>query len=167
MIFHLNIAEGQAISARWRLLAHKHLLQPPPHSRSLVKRLASVLEETGSFSSAERPRELVQSVALQGIETIIKLSVRLESAFMVEVTSSDLSLLFEAPDAMFDDERMIDEFGPGKCPPGRRDRIAGTTEVGVRKRVSGRAGKGCVTKVLLKAKVVLERDVCEVTGDHT
>ena len=107
--------------------------------------------------SAQQSIELVQVVALQEIGEIIQLCLRLESAFMVEVTSSDLSLLFEARNTVFDSARMTNEFG--SAPLGSRDRIVGTTEVGVGKSTSGKAGKGRQMKVLLKAKVVLEKDV--------
>ena len=97
---------------------------------------------------------------LEGIETIIQLSLRLELAFKVEVTSKDMSLLFEAPGTTFNDARMIDEFGPdGGSTPGRRDIIAGTTEVGVGKSMCGRAGESRRTEILLKTKVVLEKDI--------
>lgn len=128
-----------------------------------MERLAKVLNDTGSFSSTQQSLELVQIVALKGIETIIQLAQFLESAFMVDVTSSDMSLLFEAPDTVFDDARMIDEFGSGgPFVPGRQDRIVGTTEVGVGKSISG-AGKSRRTQILLKTKVVLRKDV---VGDN-
>jgi hypothetical protein len=101
-------------------------------------------------------------VALRGIETIIRLCLRLEFAFMVEVTSSDLTLLFEAPDTVFDATRMTNEFGSDDTStPGRRDRVAGTTEVGVGKSVCGRKGECRSVDILLKTKVVLEKDVVE------
>ena len=160
MIFHLRILEGQAICARWRLLAHKYLPRPPPHSGPVVNLLASLLEQTGSFASTQQSIALVQVVALQEIGEIIQLCLRLETAFMVEVTSSDLSLLFEAPNAVFDGARMTNEFGSDiSSPLGSRNGIVGTTEVGVGKSTSGRAGKSRQMKVLLKAKVVLEKDV--------
>ena len=94
-------------------------------------------------------------MALKGIETIDKLALRLESVFMVEVTSSDISLLSETPHVVFDKTRMTNEFGSDEVSAsGRRDRVAGTTEVGVGKNMYG--GRG---EVLLKPKVVLERDV--------
>ena len=79
---------------------------------------------------------------------------------MVDVTSSDMALLFEAPDTVFDAARMANEFGSdGPSVPGRRDRILGTTEVGVRKSISGGTGKSRRTQILLKTKVVLRKDV--------
>jgi len=148
------ITEGQAISARWRSLTHSYLLQPPPHSASVVGQLANVLYETGSFSSTQQSFDFVQTVALKGIESIVRLSQSLESAFMVEVTSSDMSLLFEAPGTEFDGARMIDEFESG-----RQDKVVGVTEVGVRKSVCGGPGEGRRVEILLRTKVVLEKDV--------
>ncbi|KAF9783734.1 hypothetical protein BJ322DRAFT_1109583 [Thelephora terrestris] len=155
----LSASEGQAICARWRLLAHKYLPRPPLHSGPVVNRLANVLDETGSFSSAQQSIKLVQDVALQEIEKIIQLSQGLESAFMTEITSSDVSLLSEAPGTVFLDARMVNEFGSDISSNLRScNRIVGTTEVGVGKGTSG-GGKTRHTKVLLKTKVVLEKDV--------
>ena len=157
--------EGQAISARWRSLTHSYLPRLPPKSALLVERVAKVLCYTGSFSSFERSLEFVQAIALDAIEAIVRLSLRLESAFMVEVTSSDMSLLFEGPGTVFDDARMTSEFrSSGVSTPGRQDRIAGTTGVGVRKSVCEGAGKGHRTQILLKTTVVLERDVVDSQG---
>jgi hypothetical protein len=125
-----------------------------------VEELANILGSTGSFSSAQQSLQLVQAVALEGIETIIRLSQRLELAFMVEIISSDMYLLFEAPDTTFDDAKMTNEFGSDEAStPERRDRVAGTTEVGVMKSVCGRLGEGRRVKILLRTKVVLEKDV--------
>ena len=124
-----------------------------------MEQVANVLGNTGSFSSTQQSLEFVQTVALEGIDSIIRLLQRLEFAFMVEVTSSDMVLLFEAPDTVFDDARMADEFESDDTTTSeRQDRIAGTTEVGVGKSISEGAGKG-PTEILLKTKVVLERDV--------
>ena len=156
-----HITEGQAISARWRTLTHNHISRPPPHSALLVEQLAKVFNETGSFSSAQQSLEFVKRVALEEIESIIQLSLRSELAFRVEVMSSDMTLLFEAPGAVFDDTRMTNEFGSDGTPnPEGRDRIAGTTEVGVLKSVL-EPGESRRTLVLLKTKVVLEKDVAE------
>jgi len=122
--------------------------------------LASVLDHTGSFSSTRRSLNFVRSVALDGIETIIQHALRLEFAFKVEVTSSDMALLFEAPGTVFDDTTMINDIGSdGASTPGGQDWVAGTTEVGVRKRVCGAGQKSPRTEILLKTKVVLEKDV--------
>jgi hypothetical protein len=124
-----------------------------------VKELADILDSTGSFSSAQQPLQLVQAVALEGIETIVRLCLRLELAFMVEVISSNMHLLVEAPDTVFDDARMTNEFeSDGTSIPEKRDRVAGTTEVGVWKNIYGRPGESRRAKILLKAKVVLEKD---------
>jgi len=158
-----RILEGQAISARWRSLTHSYLSEPPPHSASIVKRVADVLWITGSFSSPQRSIDLVKTVALSGLETIDRLALRLDTAFMVEVASSDMSLVFETPLTVFDETRMTNEFGSDEAStPGRRDKVAGTTEVGVKQSVCGGRDKGRRTEVLLKTKVVLEKDVVDL-----
>ena len=83
---------------------------------------------------------------------------------MVDITSSDMRLLFEAPSTSFDDKRMSKECDEESTPGGQVMKVAGTTEVGVEKTVyerrgEGRPGEGRCTTVLLKAKVVLEEDV--------
>jgi len=80
---------------------------------------------------------------------------------MVDVISSDMFLLFEAPGTAFDGARMADECkSRGASKHGRRDyRIAGTIEVGVGSSVWGGPGETRRTKILLKPKVVLETDV--------
>ena len=98
-----------------------------------MEQVANVLGNTGSFSSTQQSLEFVQAVALEGIDSIIRLLQRLEFAFMVKVTSNDMVLLFEAPDTVFDDERMADKFESDGATTERQDRIAGTTEVGVGK----------------------------------
>jgi len=154
VIHNSPATEGQAISARWRSLTHSYLLRPPPHTASLMEELANVLYETGSFSSTQKSLDFVQTVAFKGIESIARLSLSLESAFMIEVTSSDMSLMFEIPDTEFDGARMVDEFESG-----RQDKVVGVTEVGVKKSVCGRPGEGRRVEILLKTKVVLEKDV--------
>ena len=140
-------------------MAHSHLLQPPPHPALLMEELAHVLDHTGSFPSTQQSLDFVRAVALEGIETIIRHAMRSESAFKVDVTSSDMFLIFEAPGTIFDDARMTNEFGSDGAPaPERQDRIAGTTEVGVGKSVCG-AGKSRHKEILLKTKVVLEKDI--------
>jgi hypothetical protein len=79
---------------------------------------------------------------------------------VVEVISRDTYLLVEAPHTVFDDARMTDEYGSdGASTSGRQDMVAGTTEVGVGKSMCGGPGKGRHVEILLKTKVVLEKDV--------
>ena len=99
-------------------------------------------------------------MALEGIESIIQLAIRLEFAFLVEVTSSEVFLLYGIPGTRFDDVTMTDEFGSGSTyTHGRQDEVAGTTEVGVGKSICGKTGEDRRMGILLKTKVVLEKDV--------
>ena len=79
---------------------------------------------------------------------------------MLEVTSSDMSLLFEAPGTAFDNTRMTNEFGSG----GSQDEVAGTIEVGVGKSIGARPGEDRRVEILLGANVVLERDIQSMTS---
>ena len=161
MAHNLHSTEGQAVSAGWRSLTHTYLSLPPPSSTELAEELANVLDETGSFSSKQQSIELVKATALGGVESIIQLALGLERAFMTEVLSSDMSLLFETPGTIFDDARMANEFGSDGAPadPGRGDGVAGVTELGVGKSVCGSAGESRRTEILLRTKVVLEKDI--------
>jgi len=126
----------------------------------ITTKLSELLAKAGSFPSSEESLEFVQTVALGKIESTIRTTQRLESAFMVDVTSSDMSLLYENPDTIFDDAKMTNEFGSDSASrPGMRERIAGTTEVGVKKRICGGPGETRRAEILLKPKVVLEKDV--------
>ena len=105
-------------------------------------------------------------MALDGIQSIVRLAIRLESVFKVDITSSDMSLLFETRNSPFDDTRMSNEYGSVGVPSpekqdekGRRYRIAGTTEVGVGKSICEGPGKGRRMVILLKTNVVLNTDV--------
>lgn len=101
-------------------------------------------------------------MVLNGIETIARLAMRLESVFMVDIASSDMYLLFATPGAEFDDTKMAKEFESSKASTRIRkgkDKVAGTTEVGVEKYVCGKKGEGLRVQVLSKAKVVLEGDL--------
>jgi hypothetical protein len=125
-----------------------------------VKELANILASTGSFSSPQKAVRFAQAVALEGIETIIRLCLRLELAFMAEVISSNMYLIVEAPDTVFGDARMTNEFGSdGAFTPRGQGRVGGTTEVGVGKGVHRKPGNGQREEILLKAKVVLENDL--------
>ena len=61
---------------------------------------------------------------------------------MVDVTSGDMTLLFEALDTVFDEAKMTNEFGSDSAMSGGRDMVAGTTEVGGRERYAWRAKRG-------------------------
>ena len=157
------IPEGQAISARWRSLTHSYLPHPPLLSAAIVQHVSDIIYSTGSFPSTQPSTEFVKKVALGGIETIIRLAERLESTFMVDVASSDMSLIFEIPRTAFNRTRMANEFGSDRASTsGKRDKVAGTLEVGVEKSICGGRGEARRTEVLLKVKVVLEKDVAEL-----
>jgi len=155
----LYATEGQAISARWRSLTHAHLAEPPSHADPISQHISGILWITGLFTTKEASLDFVKARVYSDIETIDRLAVRLESAFMGEITSCDMCLVYEAPCATFDAARMTREFkSHGSSTPRGQDKVAGTTEVGVEKRVGSR-GEAHRTQVLLKTKVVLERDL--------
>ena len=145
-------------------MTHTYLFRRPPIPEFFAEELAKELHGTKSFKSPRHSVEFVQNVALDGIKSIIQLALRLDSVFKMDITSSDMSLLFETRGTPFDDARMTSEYGSDGVPtPGKQDekswqyRIAGTTEVGVGKRIC--EGKNRRTVILLKTNVVLNTDV--------
>ena len=119
-----------------------------------------IFYETGSFLSTRKLLDFAREVALKRIESIFRIAQHLEAAFTVDVTSGDMTLLFEAPDTLFDDARMANEFGYDSASVvGGQDRIAETTKVGVEKTIRGGPGGNRRVEILLKTKVVLVKDV--------
>jgi hypothetical protein len=158
--YNLHTPEGQAISARWRSLTHTYLPKPSSNLLSISQTIADVLWITGSFPDPQYSLDFVKPRASSGLGGITQLALRLESAFAVDITSSDMSLLHEAPCTRFDDTRMTREYEPAKGSTTKGlDKVVGTTEVGVEKCVHGRRGERKRTEILLKPKVVLEEDL--------
>ena len=160
------LPEEQAVSARWRSLTHNHLTESSSHHgpASIARHVGNVLWITGSFASINDSLGFVKAKASNGIEIINRLALRLESMFMADITSADMYLLVEAARTPFTDTRMSKEFEFDECPtPDGRDRVAGTTGVGVAKTLCGARGEAQDMKYLLKAKVVLESDLAEMT----
>ena len=158
-----RVQEEQEISAKWRSLTHKHLANPSQtydSSTTIVQHVAKVLWITGSFQSIRHSFDFVKALASDGIEIIYRLARRLETAFIVDITSSDMSLLFETPRTVFDETWMTKVFeSDGYRARRKQDKVAGTTEVGLWKSVGGRRGQGQGTEILSKARVILERDL--------
>jgi hypothetical protein len=139
-----------------------HLSKQSSHSISITRQVADVLWLTGSFPSTQHSLDFAKEKASNGIEAIDRLVLRLESIFMVDITSSDMYLFFEGPGAAFDNVRMANktEFDE-TFTPGDREIIAGATEVGVERNVGEGHGKDQRTEILLKAKVVLDKDITD------
>ena len=160
---NLRVQEEQAVSARWRALTHRHLTEPSSqYSASITHRVKNVLWITGSFASMEDSLTFVKAKASNGIEIINRLALRLESMFMADITSTDMYLLFEAAGTPFDDTRMSKEFWSNQLSTSRRrDKVAGTTGVGVARASCGERGEAQRMKYMSKAKVVLESDLAQ------
>ena len=165
---NLRTPEPRTILARWRSLTHGHLAKSttrydPP---SIVEHVGYVFWITGSFETAQAASEFVKKKAFNKIETIHRLAVRLESVFMVDITSCDMYLLCETPRAAFNSRRMTNEFESDKSSPHQtRDRVAGTTEVGVGRCVGKKRGDSTCMDILSKVKVVLEKDLASDSED--
>lgn len=161
----LRVLEGPEISARWRSLTQRHLAEQSSHSVSITRHVADILRITGSFPSTRHSFDFVKEKAFNGIETIDRLVLRLESIFVADIISSDMCLLFETPCTVFNNVGMTKEIEfdfDETFTPGREDVVVGTTGVGVGKSVDGGRGEGRRTEVMLKARVVLETDLADL-----
>jgi hypothetical protein len=79
---------------------------------------------------------------------------------MVDIISSDMYLLFETPGTVFDDMRMAKETEFYKTSTlGGKDIVVGTTEVGVERNVGEGQGEDQRIEILLKVRVVWEKDL--------
>jgi hypothetical protein len=124
--------------------------------------IADIFWITGLFSSKQNSIDFVKGKVDGRIETIDRLVARLESVFIVDITSSDMRLIYETPSTDFDHTRMTDEFESDRDSiPKGQDKVVVTTEVGVEKSV-GRLGQPPHTQVLSKSKVVLEKDLVDL-----
>jgi hypothetical protein len=160
--YNLRVPEGREISARQSPLAQRHLSKQSSHSISITRHVADALWLTGSFPSTQHSFDFVKEKVPNGIEAIDRLALRLESIFMVDITSGDMRLLFEAPGTVFDDMRMAKGTEPYETfAPGGKDVVVGTTEVGVERSVGEGQGEDQRTEVLLKTKVVLKGDLTD------
>ena len=156
-------------------MTYSYLSSQPLDSTLLIGKLARILDKAGLFpppqqslesvqTAAPEPAQtmafkFVQTAALDRVESTIRIVQRLETAFMVDVASGGMSLLYGYPDTMFDEAKMANKFGSDSaCKPGEEGKIVGTTEVGVEKSIYGQ-GETRRAETLLKVKVVLEKDV--------
>ena len=159
---NLRVPEERAVSARWRSLTHSHLTESSSHHgpASIAHHVGNVLWITGSFASTDDSLGFVKAKASNGIEIINRLAQRLESMFMADITSTDMYLIFVAARATFNDTWMSKEFESDESLTSHgRDKVAGTTGVGVAKKLWGARGEAKRMKYLLKTKVVLESDL--------
>ena len=131
---------------------------PPPCPASPMEQLAGLLNEMVSFSSPQS-FGLVRTMAFEIIASTIRTAQRLEAAFMVDVTSSNMALLLEAPDTGFDQARMANEFeSDGASRPGGGDEIG----LRVEKSICGGPGGIRRAKILLKARWFWRRTSLEI-----
>lgn len=140
-------------------MTHSRLPESSSHSDRIAQLVADTLWITGLFPSRENSFDFVKAKVYSRIEAIDRLAVRLETVFMVDISSSDMCLLFENSCTTFDGTRMTKEYESDEN--SGQDTVAGTTEVGVEKSI-GRRGEPPLTQVLLKTKVVLEKDLAEL-----
>lgn len=116
---------------------------------------------TRSFSDFSEAVEFVGNSAEAEIKAIIEATLQLDDVIKTKIASSDMSVYFVAPGAIFAQGTMANEFGEdGTMGEGGGGRIvAGTMEIGLLQR------SGNVFKVLRKPKVILQEDLVEPEGE--
>jgi len=92
------------------------------------------------------------------VKKFIEATLQLDNTIKTKIASSDMSVYIVRPGAIFDEERMANEFG-NNSKGGERSIVAGTTEVGLLQK------SGNVEKVLRRPKVILEQDLVESEGE--
>jgi len=111
-----------------------------------------------SFSDFSEAMESVGNDTGTEVKKFIEATLQLDNTIKTKIASSDMSVYIVRPGAIFDEERMVNEFGD-KSKGGERPVVAGTTEVGLLQRL------GNVEKVLRRPKVILEQDLVEPEGE--
>jgi len=144
-------------------VARRYLSAGSSHSASIMRHIADVLWVTGSFPSTQDSFNFVKERVSDGVETVERLTLRLVSMFIADVTASDMCLLFETPGTMYDGARVTKEFEPDQASAtGERCKVAGTAGVGIEKSVFDEQNESRSTVILLKARVVLEEDLASL-----
>ena len=113
---------------------------------------------TKSFSDFSEAVEFVGNSAETEIKAIIEATLQLEDVIKTKIASSDMSVYFIPPGAIFAQETMTNEFG-GREEGGEGLVVAGTMEIGLLQR------SGNTVKALRKPKVILEEDLVEPEGE--
>jgi hypothetical protein len=119
--------------------------------------LARILMITRAFIDLSEVTESVESSADTEIEAVIEAALQLDDTIKTKIASSDMSVYVVPRGAIFDEERMANEFETGRAGQGGGTRrvVAGTMEIGLIRR------SGNVEKVLRKPTVILEKDLVE------
>ena len=111
-----------------------------------------------SFSDFSEAMEYVGNSTGTEVKKFIGATLQLDNTIKTKIASSDMSVYIVRPGAIFDEGRMMNEFGDGSK-GGERQVVAGTTEVGLLQR------SGNVETVLRRPKVILEQDLVESEGE--
>ena len=122
--------------------------------------LAQILMVTRTFSDFSEAMEFVGSSVETEVKAMIEATLQLDDTIKTKIASSDMTVYVVPPGGIFDERRMGDEFGEdGTRKEGEHWSVAGTMEIGLLLRSGG------VEKVLLKPRVILEKDLVEPKGE--
>jgi hypothetical protein len=115
---------------------------------------------TRTFSDFSEAMKSVESSAGTEVREIIEATLQFDDTIKTKIASSDMTVYLIPPGAIFDEERMANEFGEdGTREEGECRLVAGTMEIGLLRK------SGNVEKVLRKPRVILEKDLVEYKGE--
>jgi len=131
--------------------------ESPPKGEEIINNLALILMITRTCSDFSEAAEFVETSAGTEVNAIVEATLRFDNAIKTKVISSDMSVYVVPPGTAFTGETMVDgsKKEGGEEEEGEHGIVAGTTEIGLLQRM------GNVETVLLKPKVILERDLPE------
>ena len=106
--------------------------QEPPQSEEIMGDLAQILMITRTFSDFSEAMESVRGSADTEVKAIIEATLQLDDTIKTKIASTDMSVYVVPPGAIFDEERMVNEFGgDASGEEGERLIVAGTMEIGL------------------------------------
>lgn len=122
--------------------------------------LARILTTTRAFPNFSEAMEFVRDSAGGDIKVIVETTLQFDNTIKTMIASCDMSVYTVPPGTVFDDTKMVDEFGKdGTKRGGERRIVVGTTEIGLLQKL------GNVEKILKKPKVILEEDLVAPEGE--
>lgn len=152
--------ENQAAAGRWRAMTRAQFTAENDHDvvkKYLLENLAFTLVIAGCGQS-DAHTQMFFAHLQERLSTIVNHVLRLRNAIGKDITSMDLKPFTVPPQSAFVFDTMEDTYGEARKVGGAgrsphvSEKVAGTTEFGVRKCVKGT--KGIEESILLKAKVI-------------
>ena len=157
--------EPQEVAGRWRALTRKYSKQRLYNGRDLTTDFTHQLAERMSaifiVSGANDGVEIIEQMGLASLESIIRLSLDLQTIIGEKVISGDFEVAVVRVDEVFNPDLMEDLYAEENAQhssPDHELHVLCTASLGLRhlQKASGADDSSLVPSLLLKPKVVLE-----------